>query len=301
MFDMRSPFSQKEVYKMKLHRKTITVLGTGIIGAPVARNLQKHGFSVRVWNRTRGKAEALASAGVDVFESPREAVQDADIIITLLKDGASVLDVMESAASGLSKGAIWIQMSTVGIKAIDELAVFAEQRGLRLFDAPIQGTRQPAEQGQLVIMASGPTEDRDTVQPVFDAIGKRTVWVSERIGAASRLKLALNSWAFALTHGVAESLAIAKGLGVDPALVVDVVKGGPMDSAFFQSKAALILADDYPVSFSIANALKDAQLVMEAVEQAGITADVAAAGLERFRRAFEAGHSEKDMAASGLV
>ena len=113
---------------MKLHRKTITVLGTGIIGAPVARNLQKHGFSVRVWNRTRGKAEALASAGVDVFESPREAVQDADIIITLLKDGASVLDVMESAASGLSKGAIWIQMSTVGIKAIDELAVCQDQK-----------------------------------------------------------------------------------------------------------------------------------------------------------------------------
>jgi 3-hydroxyisobutyrate dehydrogenase len=192
-------------------------------------------------------------------------------------------------------------MSTVGIGAIDELAAFAGRHGLKLFDAPVQGTRQPAEQGQLVILASGPAQDRDTVQSVFDAIGKRTVWVSEKIGAASRLKLALNSWAFALTHGVAESLALAKGLGVDPALVVDVVKGGPMDSAFFQSKAAFILANDYPTSFSIANALKDAGLVMEAVERAGITADLAAAGLQRFRRAFEAGHQDKDMAASGLV
>lgn len=285
----------------KWQRKTIAVLGTGIIGAPVARHLQKHGYSVRVWNRTRAKAEALASSGLEVFDSPREAVENADIIITLLKDGASVLEVMESAASGLSQGAIWLQMSTVGIRANDESAALAERHGLRLFDAPIQGTRQPAEQGQLVIMASGPIPDRELVQPVFDVIGKRTVWVSERIGAASRLKLALNSWAFALTHGVAESLSIAKGLGVDPALVVDVVKGGPMDSAFFQSKAALILADDYPVSFSIANALKDAQLVMEAVEQAGITAEVAAAGLQRFRRALEAGHHDKDMAASGLV
>ncbi|WP_416285453.1 NAD(P)-dependent oxidoreductase [Paenibacillus barengoltzii] len=285
----------------KSNPKTIAVLGTGIIGAPVARNLQKQGFSVRVWNRTRAKAEALAASGLDVFDSPQEAVEGANIILTLLKDGASVLEVMKSAASGLSQGAIWIQMSTVGIQAIEELASFAERHGLRLFDAPIQGTRQPAEQGQLVIMASGPTQDRDTVQPVFDAIGKRTVWVSEKIGAASRLKLALNSWAFALTHGVAESLAIAKGLGVDPALVVDVVKGGPMDSAFFQSKAALILANDYPVSFSVANALKDAQLVMEAVEQADLTAEVAAAGLQRFRRALEAGHQDKDMAASGLV
>lgn len=306
MFAMQSLFPKKEVFQLseantKLQRTTITVLGTGIIGAPVARNLQEHGFAVRAWNRTRVKAEALASSGVEVLDSPREAVKHADVIITILKDGEAVLEVMESAASGLAQGAIWIQMSTVGIGAIEKLAAFAERCGLKLFDAPVQGTRQPAEQGQLVIIASGPAQDRDTVQPVFDAIGKRTVWVSEKIGAASRLKLALNSWAFALTHGVAESLALAKGLGVDPALVADVVKGGPMDSAFFQSKAALILANDYTASFSIANALKDARLVMEAVEQAGITADIAAAGLQRFRRAFEAGHQDKDMAASGLV
>jgi len=97
----------------------------------------------------------------------------------------------------------------VGVKAIEELAAFAKQHGLRLYDAPVQGSRQPAEQGQLVVIASGPAEDRDTVQPVFEAIGKRTVWVSDQIGAASRLKLALNSWVFALTHGAAESLAIA--------------------------------------------------------------------------------------------
>jgi len=260
----------------KLYHKTIAVLGTGIMGAPVARNLRKHGFSVRVWNRTRAKAETLASAGLDVADSPREAVEGADIVITMLKDG-------------------------VGVNAIEELAGFAKQHGLRLYDAPVQGSRQPAEQGQLVVIASGPAEDRDTVQPVFEAIGKRTVWVSDQIGAASRLKLALNSWVFALTHGAAESLAIAKGLGVDPALVADIVKGGPLDSAFFQSKAASILADDYTASFSIANAFKDAQLVMEAVEQAGLTADVAAAGLQRFRRAIEAGHQDKDMAASALV
>lgn len=280
--------------------KTIAVLGTGIIGAPVARNLQKH-FAVRVWNRTRAKAEALALYGVDVFDTPREAVDGADIIITLLKDGPVVLDAMESAAPGLSKGAIWIQMSTVGITAIDDLATFAKQRKLKFYDAPLQGTRQPAEQGQLVILASGPTEERDNVQPVFDAIGKRTIWVSDRIGASSRLKLALNSWAFALTHGVAESLAIAKGLGIDPALVVDVVKGGPMDSGYFQLKASSILADDYTTSFSIANAVKDAQLVVEAAEQAGIPVDATVAGLQRFLRALEAGHGDKDMAASGLV
>ena len=127
------------------------------------------------------------------------------------------------------------------------------------------------------------------------------MWVSEQAGTSSRLKLALNSWAFALTHGLAESLALAKGLGVDPALLVDAVTGGPMDSGYFQAKAAAILADNYTASFSIANAVKDSQLVVDAAAQAGVQVDAAQAGLKRFERALEAGHGDKDMAASFLA
>ena len=138
-------------------------------------------------------------------------------------------------------------------------------------------------------------------QQVFDAIGKRTVWVSGQAGASSRLKLALNSWAFAMTHGIAESLRLAEGLGVDRSLVVDVITGGPMDSGFFQAKAAAMLAGDYTASFSIANAVKDAQLVSDAAAEAGVQADVAQAGLQRFERALAAGHGDCDMAASHLA
>lgn len=181
------------------------------------------------------------------------------------------------------------------------LAEFAEQHGLVLYDAPVQGTRQPAEQAQLIILASGPLDQREAVQPVFDAIGKRTLWVSEHTGISSCLKLALNSWVFALTHGLAESLALAKGLGVDPALVVDVVTGGPMESGYFQAKAAAILAENYTASFSVANAVKDFGLVVDAATQAGVQVDAAQAGLRRFERALEAGHGDKDMAASYLA
>lgn len=152
-----------------------------------------------------------------------------------------------------------------------------------------------------MVLASGPSVEREVVQPVFDAIGKRTVWVSHQPGASSRLKLALNTWAFALTHGVAESLAIAVALGVDPSLMIDVVKGGPMDSGYFQIKAAAILADDYTTSFSVENAVKDSQLVVEAAEKMGVKVDTAKAGLHRFQRALEAGHGDKDMAASYLT
>jgi len=280
---------------------TIAVLGTGLIGAPIARNLHKRGFAVRAWNRTASKAKALTPDGVQACVSPEEAVRGADIIVTMLNDGPSVQGIMRAAAPAVTQGAIWLQLSTVGLEAIDALESLSRQLGLIFYDAPVQGTRQPAQAAQLVILASGPMSQRGTAQSVFDAIGKRTLWVSEQTGASSRLKLVLNNWAFALTHGLAESLALAKGLGVDPALVVDVVTGGPMDSGYFQAKSAAILADDYTASFSIANAAKDARLIVDAAAQAGVQLDAAQAGLWRFERALVNGHGDKDMAASYLA
>lgn len=283
------------------NERTIAVLGTGIIGAPVARNLRKHGFTVRAWNRTAAKAQALAADGVQPCDTPAEAVRDAALVLTALNDGAAVRQAMQAAAPGLAPGAVWLQLSTVGIAEIDQLAAQARDLGLVFYDAPVLGTRQPAEQGQLIILAAGPTDARAAVQPAFDAIGKRTIWVSEQSGASSRLKLALNHWVFALTHGVAESLALAKGLGVDPALVIEAVSGGPLDNGYFQGKSAAMLSGDYTPSFSVANALKDSRLIVQAAAQAGITLDGAAAGLHRFQRALAAGHADKDMTASHLA
>ncbi|WP_119731105.1 NAD(P)-dependent oxidoreductase [Thermomonospora amylolytica] len=279
----------------------IAVLGTGIIGAPVARNLSQD-FAVRVWNRTRAKAEPLAATnGIEVAGTPAEAVTGAGIVLTVLKDGPTALQVMRDAAPGLAEDAIWIQLGTVGVTAIEELAGFAERHRLVFYDAPVQGTRQPAESGNLVILASGPEDARAHVQPVFDAIGSRTVWVSPRPGDSSRLKLALNSLVLALTHGTAESLALAEALGVDPRLVIDVVTGGPLDSGYFQTKAAAMLNGAYEPAFALANAAKDTRLILEAAEVAGFHADLAAGGLRRFERALEAGHGDKDMAASYLA
>lgn len=277
------------------------VLGTGLIGAPVARNLRKRGFPVRAWNRTPGKAGDLAADGVQAAASPAEAVQDADIVVTVLKDGPAALETMNAAAPSLKQGAVWLQLGTVGIEATETLRAFAGRQGLVFYDAPVQGSRQPAEQAQLIVLASGPASHRDAAQPVFDAIGKRTLWLSEAPGTSSRLKLALNNWVFAMTHGIAESLALAQGLGVDPAWLVDVVSGGPLDSGYFQAKAAAILKGDYAASFSITNATKDARLVVNAATQAGIRTDTAEAGLRRFERALAGGHGDKDMAASFLA
>lgn len=281
--------------------RSIAVLGTGLIGAAVARNLARKGFSVRAWNRTADKARPLTADGIEVFDNSADAVLDADIIVTVLKDGPAVNNALAGALPSVRRGAIWLQLSTVGIAANDALADLAAQNGIVFYDAPVQGTRQPAEQGKLVILASGPEEGRGIAQSVFDAIGQRTLWVSDKPGASSRLKLALNAYVFALTHGTAETLAIAKALGVDPVLVVEAVTGGPLDSGYFQGKAAAILKGDYTTSFSIHNGVKDAHLVVDALAGTDVQADLATAGLARFQRAADAGHGDKDIAASFLA
>ncbi|MFB8001513.1 NAD(P)-dependent oxidoreductase [Nocardia sp. NPDC056000] len=277
---------------------TVAVLGTGIIGAPVARNLLRT-FTVRAWNRTRAAAEPLVDDGIHVAEFAAEAVSGAQVVVTVLTDAAAVRQVMAAAAP--APGTVWIQLGTVGDADIDELTEFAAERELILYDAPVLGTKQPAELGRLVVLAAGPDGERPLATAVFDAIGSRTVWVGELPGAATRLKLALNSLVFALTHGVAESLSLAEALGVDPRLVVEAVSGGPLDSGFFQSKANAALLGDFSTAFSIANAVKDSRLIVDAADRAGIAVDVSAAGLERFRRAAAAGHDAADMAASYLA
>jgi 3-hydroxyisobutyrate dehydrogenase len=280
---------------------TVSVLGTGIMGAAMARNLVRAGHTVRVWNRTRAKAEPLAADGAYVADSPAEAVTGADVVLTILHDGPAAVDAMRQALPGLRPGTVWAQSTTAGIEALEGLAAFADEHKLAFVDAPVLGTKQPAEAGQLVVLAAGPEAVRATVAPVFDAIGSRTVWTGDdgAEGTASRLKLVLNSWVLTVTHGAAEALALAKGLGVDPQDFLDAVEGGPLDMGYLRAKSALILNDALtPPSFAVGTAEKDARLIVEAGERAGVRLDVAAAGAERFRRAAEDGHADEDMAAS---
>jgi len=279
----------------------VSVLGTGIMGAAMARNLARAGHTVRAWNRSRDKAEPLAADGVHVADTPAEAVTGAQVVLTILYDGPAALDVMRQAAPALRPGTAWVQSTTAGIGAVGELADFAREKGLVFFDAPVLGTRQPAEAGQLLVLAAGPSRGRDAVTPVFDAIGARTVWTGEdgATGSATRLKLVANSWVIAATNAVGEVLALSKALDVDPQSFFDAIAGGPLDMGYLRAKAALILDDRLtPAAFAVATAAKDARLIVEAGEQNGVRLDVAAAGAERLARAAAQGHADEDMAAA---
>jgi 3-hydroxyisobutyrate dehydrogenase len=278
----------------------VAVLGTGLMGAGMARNLSAAGHEVRAWNRTAARAQPLAEAGIRVVADPAEAVRGADAVITMLLDGTAVLDVMETAAPAMRDGAVWVQSSTVGPAAQAELAVLAAEHGVLFLDAPVLGTRVVAETGQLTVLAAGPPAARPVAERVFAAIGRSTLWVGEdgAEGAASSLKLVVNSWVLAVNNAGAEALALAEGLGVDPDRFFEAIDGGPLDLPYLRTKAAAIRNNDYTPSFSVDGAWKDARLIVAAGERAGIHTDLAAAGAARLRRASALGHGAEDMAAS---
>src|SRR5256885_845101 len=206
---------------------TVAVLGTGIMGAPMARNLARAGFPVRAWNRSPEKADPLAQDGIAVSASPAEAVHGADLVLTMLADGPTTAEVMRQASA--APGTVWLQMGTIGVDWTRRLAAGATD--LVFVDAPVAGSDVPAREGKLVILASGPDEGRERVQPAFDAVGRKTLWLGPA-GAGSGLKLAINNWAIVQIEALAETLALTASLGVDPAHLIELLDDLPLRSPY---------------------------------------------------------------------
>lgn len=277
-----------------MDKPTVAVLGTGIMGEPIARNLLRAGFGVRIWNRTRAKAEPLAADGAVVCDEPAEAADGAHIVITMLYDGDAVEQVIAGVLPAMEEDAVWAQMSTVGADAADRLAGLARRREVRFVDCPVLGTRKPAEDGALIVLASGHRDEN--VEKIFEVVGARTLWVGEGT-EASRLKLVANSWVLALTSATGEAVALAEAFGLDPRLFFEAIKGGALDSAYARLKGDAMIERDMPASFKATGAAKDAALVAAAGRAAGARPRVAEAVREQFRRAVELGHGDADMAA----
>jgi 3-hydroxyisobutyrate dehydrogenase len=278
----------------------VAVLGTGTMGAPVARNLLRAGLGVRVWNRTPARAAALAAEGARTASTAAEAAAGAEVLITMLTDGVAVEHVMNGpsgALSTLAPGAIWIQMSTVGVEWTDHLADLALRHELVFVDAPVSGSSGPAERGQLVILASGAQSVRPLVEPIFDILGEHTLWL-ERVEDGSRLKLALNNWLAVLVEGMAETLTLSEALGVDPRFVLEAIADGPMASEYAMAKGAAMLDAEFAPGFPLRHATKDAELAVKAAHQHGVDLPLTSALLPRWKKAIAMDHGADDVAAA---
>lgn len=278
---------------------SVAVIGTGTMGSAIARRLLQQCFAVRVWNRSPRPADALAELGASAFDHPADAVADASIVVTLLPTAEALADVMfgRGVVDAITRGSVWVQMGTIGVDATEELdaAVRIRRPDVLFVDAPVSGSRQPAESGQLLVLASGPDAARHTVTPVFDAIGRRTLWVGPA-GTGSRLKLALNTWLAFEVEAAAEAAAVAATLGISASVLADAVDDNALASPLAAAKLAKIEAADDRAEFPLQWALKDLDLTRAAVG-AG-PAPVAATIADRWRRLLEDGLGALDVSAA---
>ncbi len=278
--------------------RRVAVLGTGIMGAGMARSLLRSGLDVTVWNRHSGRAAPLAADGARVAATAAEAVAEVDAVVTMLWDGDSVAEVMTAALPAAPDGVLWAQTSTVSVPdAGVALPALAGRHGARYIDAPVLGTRQPAEEGNLTVLAAAPGPLREPVAPLFDAIAARIVWVSERPGDATRLKLVANSWVATIVAATAQAIALAQGLGLDPQVFLDMVKGGAVDSPYLHLKGQAMIAGEFTPSFTVDGAVKDTRIIAAAMREVGTGAAVMEAVARQFTKAAAAGHGGEDMAA----
>jgi 3-hydroxyisobutyrate dehydrogenase len=278
------------------------VLGTGIMGSAMTRNLLAAGLNVIVWDRSAKATAALAGAGAQVAGSAGEAVRDAGVVITMLPTA----DVVESVVFGghvadaFAPRAVWAQMGTIGIEATEHMAArLAKARPDVLFvDAPVSGSKGPAESGQLLILASGPDAAREPLARPFAAIGRHTVWLGPA-GQGSRLKLVVNAYMSTLIEGVAEAVELAQRLGIDTGQLDAAIEGGPLDAPIADAKLHKIARGDYAPEFPLQWALKDVDLALTAAGGDGLP--LLAALSRQWRAAVDAGHGREDVSAARLA
>ena len=274
----------------------VAVLGMGAMGRGMAASALRAGIPTIVWNRTMEATRDLAELGAEVAETAADAARRAAIVVTMVTDADAVLSVArdQGMLAAMAPGAVWAQMSTIGVAGTDRVTAMArgERPDVMFLDAPVSGSKDPAERGQLTIFASGPGDARARVAPLFEALGQRTIWVGEA-GAGTRLKLVNNTWLAFAAEAVAGSVALARRLGLETATVMDALDGGPLVSPWQSAKMRRIADDEFSAQFALSLALKDVHLALQA---AGDDRFAALASLaDEWQQAVDQGLGEQDL------
>jgi 3-hydroxyisobutyrate dehydrogenase len=274
----------------------VALLGIGAMGHGMAASALRAGIPTIVWDRRPEAARDLAGLGAQLAETAADAARRAAIVVTMVTDADAVISIArdQGMLAALAPGAIWAQMSTIGVAGIDRVAAMAsaERPDVVLLDAPVSGSRDPAERGQLTIFASGPAETRPRVAPLFSALGQRTIWVGET-GAGTRLKLVSNTWLAFATEAVAASVALAGRLGLATGTVVDALDGSPLVSPWQAAKLQRIAHGEFSAQFALSLALKDVHLALQAARDDGFA--VLACLADEWQQAVDQGLGGQDL------
>jgi 3-hydroxyisobutyrate dehydrogenase len=277
----------------------VAVIGTGTMGAAMSRRLLASGLKVNVWSRHAASTMPLVELGATAYEEASDAVKDADVVLTMLPtmDVTAAVMLDGNALGAMAPGSIWVQMATIGTEGTEKLIAQARtvQPDVSFVDAPVSGSRGPAEKGELLILASGPQRAEQRLEPVFAALGRETLWLGPA-GAGSGMKLVLNTWLAFQTEGAAEAAALAERLGVSTHALFAALRDNPLASPYSLSKLAKMEQQDYDADFALDLALKDLDLA--ASEGGARVVPVAAAIADRWRGLVRNGSSGLDVSAA---
>jgi 3-hydroxyisobutyrate dehydrogenase-like beta-hydroxyacid dehydrogenase len=275
----------------------IGYLGMGIMGSAMAGRLIDAGFKVTVWNRSADKCDALVAKGATLGDTPKAVVERCDIVFACTSDPASARAVVfgqTGVLAGLKEGKKFIDMSTVDEETSKEIASAVKAKGAAFLEAPVSGSKGPALQGQLVILAAGDQSLCKEAQPCFDVMGKRTFFLGE-VGSGARMKLVVNMMMGINIAALSEGLAVGTKAGLQGTDILEVLKEGALNCPMYSLKGPTMIKGEYPTAFPLKHQQKDVRLALGLGDQLGQPLPVAAAANESLKAARAAGYGDDDM------
>lgn len=291
--------SPRVLSRMSENRRTIGFIGTGLMGSGMARRLIRHGHALRIYNRTRSKAEEVARLGGYVADSPADAARGAEVVVTMLSDPPALLGVVEGAdgiLATLPRGAVLIDSSTVSPPTTLRVRGLLEGKGADMLDAPVFGSKNEAERGELGFIVGGERAVLDRVQPVLDAMG-RTLHVGGN-GMGAYAKLVVNLVIAGTLQAFNEGMVLATRAGIDPEAMAQILLSSRARSGIIEMKAPQVLRRDFSPFFPLQLMAKDMRLVLETAASLGLELPVASALGEVYSACLAAGLGGEDFCAT---
>jgi 3-hydroxyisobutyrate dehydrogenase-like beta-hydroxyacid dehydrogenase len=281
----------------------IGFMGLGIMGSAMAGNLMKAGYGLTVYNRSQQRAEPLVRQGARAAAHPRVLAEDVDVIIAMVTGPEALEELLwgsEGAAEAFTVDKVFINMSTVSPRYTRDLALEVEPTGVTFIDAPVSGTKQPAEQGTLVILAGGPRDRITELEPIFQAMGKKVIYCGE-VGQGSMMKMFINLLIGVMIEGFAEILNFGRLGGLNMEAMLETVFSGAMNSPMFQVKAPNMEKKEYPAAFPLKHLAKDLKFVVDTAYDLKAPVPAAQTLLHLFEVGVARGWGDEDISAIARV
>jgi 3-hydroxyisobutyrate dehydrogenase-like beta-hydroxyacid dehydrogenase len=292
-----------EIRRTILMKQKIGFMGLGIMGTPMAANLLKAGYPVMVYNRTPGKAEPLVKQGAGLASSPKALAKAADVVIAMVTGPEALGDLLwgpDGAGGALNHSKAFINMSSVSPRYTRELAQELEPSGVTFIDAPVSGTKKPAEDGTLVILAGGPQDKVKELEPLLLAMGKKVIYCG-LTGQGAMMKMFINLLLASMLEGFAEALNFGQEGGLSLEAMLDTVASGPLNCGMFQMKAANFQNKTYPTAFPLKHMTKDVKFVVDTAFELGAPVPVGQMLLHLYRTGVAQGWGDEDVSAIAKV